>query len=364
MDWQDFMPKTDDDDRYDAGGDSFGAIFADLFSGTAGVGRGVFQDFLEFMEGNVEMDIGGMNSNDDDDDLRVLLRSGTVRQVGDEMDDTDLVVQQMSAKRESIEEEIRMCQADMAGTIRFSERIQLEERIDELEARKKVVQGYIQRAQKRLFALQTRYKELIVGGENDAKAGGRSRTNRGGSSGRSTSRSYSSSSSSSSSAGAQSTASWDERFDRSSSQASPGGSTSSTSNDEDDWKTQGFGSSRRGRGSSRRNRRTQTETQGGASSSSRGRASSYSDPQTTNQSSRSSSARESYRSSTSSSSSSSPSSTPNRTGSPLRPKTTTTSNEPPHRRSGRTRSTLDDKKRIREIKVDEEFEKLKKDLGL
>ena len=57
------MPRTDDDEKYDAGGDTLGAIFGDILSSaaagaTAGVGGatkggrgGILKDLIEFLEG-------------------------------------------------------------------------------------------------------------------------------------------------------------------------------------------------------------------------------------------------------------------------------------------------------------------------
>ena len=153
------MPKYDEE-QYDSGGDSFGAIFSDLFAGAASVagGRGgVFRDFVEFLENNVD---GYTTSSGDDAELRVLLQTGSLDEIAEEMDDTDLVVQQLSAKLKSVEDELIMVQAEINAAQRFSEKITLDERLSELKARKDVVEGYIKKARKRLISLQTRYKEV------------------------------------------------------------------------------------------------------------------------------------------------------------------------------------------------------------
>lgn len=300
-DWQDYMPKYNDED-YNADGDSFGQIFSELLTGVAGVatgaavgGGGVFRDFVEFLERNVDGYSGGEN----DADLLSLLTTGTLEDVGNEMDDTDLVLQQLNSKMKNIENELIMIQAELKVATKFSEKLDLQERVAEQEARMKVVKGYAEKARKRLLSLQTRYKALIVGGLNDRQVGGRSR---------------------SSSPSSSSPTSSDSFGYTTSATSATAGSRYNRSNNEDDdtWKSQGFSSSGR-RGSSRR-RRPDSPAEEPQPSPPRP------DPQ--------------YQSATRSSS----------------------STVPPHRRTSSVES--DDKRRLREIKVDEEFERLKKELGL
>ncbi|KAI2492199.1 hypothetical protein MHU86_22356 [Fragilaria crotonensis] len=237
-DWRDYMPKYDEEDaKYDAGGDSFGKIFSDLLTGVQGAaagaavggGGGVFRDFLEFLERNVD----GYSGGDDDSELLLLLSVGTLEDVANEMDDTDLVVQQLSSKMKSIDDELIMVQADLKVATKFSEKLDFSERIAELEARKKVVKGFLDKARKRLISIQTRYKTLVVGGLNDRRAGGRSRSS-----------SYS----------AQAPDMSGSRSSDTSAGPTTSSSAASTNSDsEDSWKTQGFSSSGR-RGSNRRRR--------------------------------------------------------------------------------------------------------------
>lgn len=300
-DWQDYMPKYNDED-YNADGDSFGQIFSELLTGVAGVatgaavgGGGVFRDFVEFLERNVDGYSGGEN----DADLLSLLTTGTLEDVGNEMDDTDLVLQQLNSKMKNIENELIMIQAELKVATKFSEKLDLQERVAEQEARMKVVKGYAEKARKRLLSLQTRYKALIVGGLNDRQVGGRSRSSSPSSSSPTSSDSFGSTTSATS-------ATAGSRYNR------------SNNEDDDTWKSQGFSSSGR-RGSSRR-RRPDSPAEEPQPSPPRP------DPQ--------------YQSATRSSS----------------------STVPPHRRTSSVES--DDKRRLREIKVDEEFERLKKELGL
>ena len=303
-DWQDYMPKYNDED-YNTEGDSFGQIFSELFTGVAGAaagaaigGGGVFRDFVDFLERNVD----GYSQGDNDSDLSSLLITGTLEEVGNEMDDTDLVLQQLTSKMKNIENELISIQADLKVATKFSEKLDLQEKAAEQEARMKVVKGYVEKARKRLLSLQTRYKTLIVGGLNDRRAGGRSRA--------SSPSSPSSSSSSSSNSFGSTTSSSSTNFSS--------GSDRSSNEGDDAWKNEGFSSSGR-RGSNRR-RRAEAPLE---------------EPQPT----------------------------PQRPDSQYQTATTSSSSSvPPHRRTSSVES--DDKRRIREIKVDEEFERLKKELGL
>ena len=306
-DWRDFMPKYEDED-YDTDGDSFGAIFSDLITGigTSSGGSGIFRDFVEFLENNFDgYSSGGASS--DDARLRVLLQTGSVDDVGDEMDETDLVVQQLSTKLRQIDDELVTKTADLNLVSRFSERIELEETIQELQARKKVVDDYLKRAKKRLLALQNRYKELIVAGRNDSRAGGRRSS---GTEAKDTRR-----------------ASEDTTSPRTATAGNSSAGTARTSSTENNTDT--FGSF--GRGSSRGRRRTESRSEN--TTASRRSSSTYGQQRP--------------------SSPSSPSST------------STTSDLPPHRRApGTYTSKEEDRRRLRDLKVDEEFEKLKRDLGL
>lgn len=327
-DWRDYMPDyyNNEDAQYDTNGDTFGKIFSDLFREAGGGGVGVVSDFVDFFESNFAYGTSSSSSSVDDPELRELLQTGTVGDVGDAMDETELVVQQLQTKRQNSANELMQLQADrISGGMSYSEQMQMQERIDGLEAQQKVVDGYIEKARKRLLSLQTRYKDLIVNGKQDDR---------------------------------KARSSWDEiRNEASSSRrtatrsepaASPNKEPASSSPSES-WKSEGFGSYGRGRGSSRRRRRQQN-TSTNASSSESTRSSSYSRPRDNDPPKRTqnyetaSSRRTSDRSSTG---------------------TTPSYATPPHRRAGSSYAQkLEDQRRLREIKVEEEFDQLKKDLGL
>jgi len=347
-DWRDYIPNYNnnkEEEQYDAGGDSFGAILSDLLgaaASTAAGSGGIFRDFVEFLEQNVD----GYATTNNDNDLDTLLKYASKQQVAMEMDDTELVVTSLESKQRNVNDELLTKTADLQFAQRFSERIELEERIAELQARKRVVDGYLKTARKRLLSLQSRYKELVVGGrvaDSPPPRGEYTRSSyepftKGGTS---SSSSYSSSSNSSSTGA-------------SSRRPSTTTTSSSTSETENAWKTQGFGSSGRGRGSSSRRRRSR--------------------PSSGTERTREEPAMDRTSSSTWNTDESSPrqeraTPPPPRTNTPAR--TTVSSTDdwkapvPPHRRTkSETSQAQKDRKRLRELQVEDEFAKLKKELGL
>ena len=407
VDWTDFIPNysASSTEDYDAGGDSFGKILSDLLVGAAagavgmssGSGGGVFKDFIDFLEGNVD-GFGGTGDTNDNAELRVLLQTGSLEEVRNELDDTELVVQQLTQKSKAIQEDILTLTAQVGMTARYMEKIEMEESLAELNARKDVVQGYVKKAQKRLLALQTRYKELLMtdrGGDPYSNRGSNGsaaswddiKREAGGGNGR---RSRSSSPQESSPSASSSTYQTGTRTsnDSSSSTSAPDSSSSPSTprpphNEEDAWMNEGFGSSTygRGRGSGRRRSRAT-----GATSSMSSRTASQSSNSNNNQeaASRASSvgsesptrtAASSASSSSSSSrsrpngdassqggTSSSPSSSSSSNSSSLQ----SYSNVPPHRRTTTSYESRQeqDQRRMRELKVDDEFDKLKRELGL
>jgi len=349
-DWRDYIPNYQKEEQaYNTDGDSFSKIFSDLIGGVAAGaagGGGIFRDFVEFLEDNIDGYTDDMGS---DGDLYTLLNTGTVKEVAMEMDDTELVVQSLESKKKNVADELLMKTADKKFADKFSERVELEERIAELEARKKVVDGYLSKARKRLLSLQARYKELIVGGA-DVGSSYSSSPRTTGYGDRGSSSPYSSSSRSSTYSSSS----------RDSASSSSGGrrastSTSSTTDDDNEWKHQGFGSSgRRGRGSSRRGRSRWGTGAAEEQQRSRQTSSSYDTTPPPPPPRQETSSASTYNT------------TPSRSTS-----TTRQSLEdwkppvPPHRRTTSEPSQAQkDKKRLRELQVDDEFDKLKKELGL
>jgi hypothetical protein len=110
------MPKHDDEQVYDeqvydTGGDSFDKILSDIFKGAAvgaaGGGRGIFRDFVDFLESNVSSSA----RDDDDAELRRLLDTGSVEDVGKEMDDAELMVEQLELNRRKLADELVILEA-------------------------------------------------------------------------------------------------------------------------------------------------------------------------------------------------------------------------------------------------------------
>lgn len=366
VDWEDFMPKSEE--IYDTDGDSFGKIFSDLFSTAAtsgSVGSAVFKDFIEFLEGNIDGYSGSGDS--DDSELRILLNTGSKSDIRNELDDTELVVNQLQTKMNGINNDIASVTAEMDMTTKYLEKMGLEESLAELNARKNVVAGYLKKAQKRLLTIQTRYQEMMSRNTCDTYGTGGSRETAWEDIKReSTSSSYSSTPSSTETAGRQrNTAGGDDSWKsegfgssargsgrgsrrrrsnaasdrdttnnsgppREEAQSYSGGKTGSEKESKESWINEGFGtrSGGRGRGSGRSRQRPSTDRDSGYRSNAG--ASQPGDTRTTSDVSR-----------------------------PLQK-----NDVPPHRRPSAYSSRNEDRKRLQEIKVDEEFERLKKELGL
>jgi hypothetical protein len=346
--WEDYMPNYNEEDaKYDAGGDSFGAIFSDLLTGAAGAaagvagsgGSGIFGDFIEFLERNVD---GFESGYDDDRSLSELLNYGSFDDIANEMDEMDILVTSLETKMKSVENDLMQVQADLNVATKFSEKLDLEESIAELKAREKVVNGYLKKCRNRLVRLRERYKELMVEGR-----GGRGYSSR--AAGSSASTSYSTPSPEP----ASSYRSTNPSTTSSSSPPPPAPSRSSSS--DKNWRTEGFSSSYGRSSSSRRSsrgnrRRTATADDSYGSSANN-------QQQTTNkQQPRQSSASASKSSSTTNTSESPNTNTKPK---PFEPWV------PPHRRTTSAAETAaQDKKRLRELQVDDEFEKLKREMGM
>jgi curved DNA-binding protein CbpA len=344
-DWRDYMPKKEDDAQYDTNGDSFEKIFSDMFARGASGSVTFVSDFLDFFENNFDGYKSSSSSSKmpDDPDLQAILREGSVVEVKAEMEETELVVRQLTTKLGTIRQELDpLRQSQSQAALRYSERVQNQERIAELEAQRTVVDGYVTTAQRRLLALQNRYKEMK---QQQQQQQGSS------SSGRASSSSTWNDARTAAAAGSSSTSGASTNSNSNPASSNP---NSGSSAQDESWKSEGFGTS--GRRGSRRSRTTTATTPSEPSSS----------PSTASSSSSYSSPQQSYnsppRSERPPSSSSSSSATISTTASNSDPTV------PPHRRPAGTRPSYRDKveneRRLREIKVDEEFEKLKSELGL
>ena len=303
--WEDFMPKDEDDDKYDTNGDSFEAIFRDLVTGvaTSSTGSTLISEFLDFLEGTTSStnNFGRTNKNNavDDEELNNLLTYGSIQDVKKDMEDTQLLLQQLKQKEANLQNEIN------SSTIgRSLAEQQLKE---ESQARLQIVQQYQQRAQSRLYQLQNRYKEL------------RNNTN-----------DYTN----------------NNNYNQSSTQTTQQQQQQQTTTTSSSTSRESFGSSygrrRRGAARNRQNSSTSdynTNTQSTSNTSAQRNQQPFSQRQTTT-------TRQ----------------TPNTNRSITT--NTNTSNVPPHRRSTSSYNARSDKQRLREIKVDEEFDKLKEELGL
>lgn len=283
--------------------------------------------------------------NEFDPTIQDLLKRGTLQEVKEEMEDTDLLVQQLDKKLAGLskeEETYRTTAGNGSGSSSFVERMETEERLEEVLARKKVVEGYVTKAKGRLLRLQTKYKEL-----------------------RANERSSSSSSSSSSTSSSDFS---NERANPSSPPPPPGNgayssdtNTSTEKDIDDSWKREGFGTRGRGRGRGRKRASTTSTTNASRSSTATSSSNNYS----SSSSSTTSNTTTNPNPPPSPPNPAPPSSQTKQASDKLRTNLTEWQTTPPHRRtSSQKNSMMEDKKRLRELQVEDEFEKLKKELGL
>jgi curved DNA-binding protein CbpA len=372
--WEDFMPKYDEEDaKYDAGGDSFGSILSDLLTGAAGYAAGVagrsgggsvVGDFIDFLERNID---GFESGYDDDKSLSQLLLYGSFDDVASEMDETDVLVTSLETKLNTVENELMDSQADLNAAIKFSEKLAIEERIAELKAREKVVKGYLKKGKTRLIRLRERYKELMVEGRGGRGYG---------------------SSASSGNAYSESRRPRSDNQAREPAQSSTSSSSTSTSSTPPSsfaksWRNEGFTGSYGGRSSGSRRRQDERansdETTAAPASSStkswrdEGFSGSYGrrstggarhrNDESVGEASTNTEQQQYQPQQQSGSENVSDLSTPGSSNKP-----TPRQNEswvPPHRRSQSSAERANqDKKRLRELKVDDDFEKLKREMGL
>jgi hypothetical protein len=192
--------------EYHAGGDSFETVsLEDLFEGAAiGAARAAWggggsfresrsrtyknphqassnwRDYMDLFKGGgigapgvaassvLEVNVDGYSSGEKEDaQLQILLKTGSVKQVGMELDDTELMVQQLDSERKKLGDELAIRQADRktASTYLYLEKKELDEKLAKLEKRTQVVDETLNKVSNRLLALQTRYKQLGMSGE-------------------------------------------------------------------------------------------------------------------------------------------------------------------------------------------------------
>lgn len=97
--------------------------------------------------------------------LQILLETGSAKDVGMEMDYTDLVVQQLDNEMKNLEDELEIRQANRmiaSTTYLYLEKREWDENMAELEKRTQVVDEKLKKARTRLLALQTRYNQLDI----------------------------------------------------------------------------------------------------------------------------------------------------------------------------------------------------------
>ena len=366
--WEDFMPKYEDDEQYDTNGDSFGAIFSDFLSGSGSSsgsgGTSILNDLISFLEGNFPS-VGTTKTKEEDVLLESLLQIGNLQELKMEFDDAKLLVKQLEGKLKGLQMEMDDVESGNVGSASsastrtasssssYMEQMRMEEKRKELEARREIVQDYLDRAKVRQIKLRKRIEE-VKSQEFDSSSYSSSSTSSQGST-------YSTSSSSSYNNSPRSNGTSPDQKSTRTNTSSAGDNASSKQQPDDNWKREGFGSSgrRRGRGRSSSSSRSSPSSE----STSNGRPSSgytASTSSSSNAEQRSSSKRQRQSSPTPSSQS-----RQNHGYSSSSSRTSSSAELPPHRRlTSRMQQQFEDKRRLREIKVDEEIEQMKKDLGI
>ncbi|GMH55589.1 hypothetical protein TrRE_jg6292 [Triparma retinervis] len=110
------------DEKYDAQGDSFSAIFSDLFSSAAGTAAsaytsynsrgstGVLNDLIDFLEGNID----GFATYDKGEELDDIMTSTNVKEVLAETGETQSIVDQLEKKLETVTGDLTTARIEMA----------------------------------------------------------------------------------------------------------------------------------------------------------------------------------------------------------------------------------------------------------
>jgi len=329
--WEDYMPKNDE--VYDTNGDSFSAIFNDFVVGSvssassSSTSGGILSDFISFLEGNFGSSFGATEKGEDDSiEFTELLNNGSIEAIKNEMDDANLLTKQLEQKDLALNKEYEeILSQDSGGGRSYLEEMRLEERKGEIEARQKVVRNYLNKANARRIKLRKRFEDLR--------------------SSRDTSRS---SRTTSDSVGGE-----------------PPPTSSSSENDQKkdtSWKRESFGSNgRRRRRGSGAGRSTSSSPYSSSSSEAYSSRSSRTSSTTASESpwnetrKRSSTGRTATSVNTSQSNSSTSASRTNENN----------GNIPPHRRLTAPYLSPDaEKRRLREIKVEEKIDEMKRELGL
>lgn len=290
-DWRTYIPNYDlIDEQYDTGGDSFGSIFLDLLSGGADGGRRIMSDFVSLLENGIHEKSGtfskSVKNGSSDPSLQELLQKGTLKEVRDELDNTELIVKQLSAKLHALQDEIKCLKKETGRLSSFPKRLELETQLEEAQAKLKVVERYSSIGRKRLLTLQNHYKELVLRDKIRSKTKDDPHTRE-----RTSGSSWTSTESGEAKAGFQ--------------------------------KDEGLGLFRRGRGGGRRRKPAVRSTEGASRGKEERPRSKWAPPEKW-------------------------------------------TNPPPHRRTtlAAYNSQIEKEKRLRKLKVDDEFQKLKQELGL
>lgn len=143
------------------------SLFEGDVMGTQGVaaggdGDGTPQGSAEVSEVNVDRSSA---CEKEDAQFQILLKTGSAKQVGMEMDETYLVVQQLDSERRNLGDELAMRHANrgiVSTTYLYLEKREWDETMAELKKRSQVVDENLKQARDRLLALQSRFEQLLT----------------------------------------------------------------------------------------------------------------------------------------------------------------------------------------------------------
>ena len=167
-DWRDDIPKDSGmiEESFDTDGDSFGSIFSDFLGGlgsaassSASAGKGLLMDLIDFLEGNFP-EYGTSLTGNQDAVLDAVLQSNDAKLLREELYDTTLLIQQLSAKLANIEKVIASLEVERDAASNFLQKEMKDEDIGSWKGRKSVVEDYLKRGRERLIKIQRRLLEV------------------------------------------------------------------------------------------------------------------------------------------------------------------------------------------------------------
>jgi len=147
--------KNGHEDMCEIDDESFVKLFTDLVAsieagGAAGSNGSILRYLIEFLESNVD---GFSENYYSDPTLEKLLKTGSVSDIKNEMEDTSALLQLLHSKNEELKKEMAaVLSIDDTGC--YWKSLEKEELLEEIYARKGILEKYIEKATKRFTRLQ------------------------------------------------------------------------------------------------------------------------------------------------------------------------------------------------------------------